>query len=232
MILALTLIFIDTKAQVSIGRLTPDHSAMLDVSSVTKGMLVPRMKTDQRISIPSPADGLLVYDIATESFWVFKATSGWTELTDAPRDTIFKVGFNAYLRGNEIISNYTSTTLTPYNKIYDYNNNFDTLTGVFTAPVTGLYHFTVNVNMPVTPVNEIVSINCYVNGTAATGLQKTTVISAADASFSQSVCYPFDVQLNAGDYFNYKFLQRSGANQTIYGGGSTETTTFSGYKVF
>lgn len=41
---------------------TPDPSAMLDVSSTDKGMLVPRMTTAQRLAIPSPAESLLVFD--------------------------------------------------------------------------------------------------------------------------------------------------------------------------
>ncbi|MCD4697687.1 MAG: hypothetical protein K8S16_15795, partial [Bacteroidales bacterium] len=37
-------------------------SAMLDVMSTDKGMLVPRVTTSQRLLIASPAIGLLVYD--------------------------------------------------------------------------------------------------------------------------------------------------------------------------
>jgi len=39
----------------------PDKSAMLDVSSVNGGMLVPRMTKVQKMAIGSPANGLLVY---------------------------------------------------------------------------------------------------------------------------------------------------------------------------
>lgn len=40
----------------------PHPSAMLDVKSTDKGLLVPRMTAAQRLSIPSPADGLIVFD--------------------------------------------------------------------------------------------------------------------------------------------------------------------------
>ncbi len=40
---------------------TADGSAMLDVSSTTKGALIPRMLMSQRIAIINPATGLLVY---------------------------------------------------------------------------------------------------------------------------------------------------------------------------
>lgn len=58
----------------------PHPSAMLDVKSLSKGMLIPRMSTQDRTDIQSPSTGLLVYDNGTESFWYYK-TSGWTELT-------------------------------------------------------------------------------------------------------------------------------------------------------
>lgn len=54
-------------------------SAMLDVESTTKGMLIPRMTTAQRTAIASPASGLLVYDNTTSSFWFYNG-SAWTEL--------------------------------------------------------------------------------------------------------------------------------------------------------
>jgi uncharacterized protein (TIGR02145 family) len=40
---------------------SPDNTAMLDVKSTEKGMLVPRMTKTQREAIVSPATGLLVY---------------------------------------------------------------------------------------------------------------------------------------------------------------------------
>lgn len=49
----------------------PHASAMLDVNSTTKGMLVPRMTTAQRTTISNPAKGLMVYDTDTNGFWFY-----------------------------------------------------------------------------------------------------------------------------------------------------------------
>jgi hypothetical protein len=57
-------------------------SSILDIKSTTKGMLVPRMTTAQRMAIPTPANGLMVYDTDTNSFWYFKNVS-WTNLSAA-----------------------------------------------------------------------------------------------------------------------------------------------------
>jgi hypothetical protein len=56
-----------------------DATALLDVKSSTKGMLVPRMTTTQRTGIATPATGLLVFDIDTNAFWYYNGTS-WTKL--------------------------------------------------------------------------------------------------------------------------------------------------------
>lgn len=56
-----------------------DNSAMLDVSSSTKGILIPRMNTAQKTAIISPARGLLVYDSDTQSFWYWNGIS-WKEV--------------------------------------------------------------------------------------------------------------------------------------------------------
>ena len=41
---------------------SPDASAMLDIQSTDKGLLIPRMTSTQRIGINNPAEGLMVFD--------------------------------------------------------------------------------------------------------------------------------------------------------------------------
>ena len=48
-----------------------DPSAMLDVKSLTKGLLIPRLDSVQRKAISSPADGLMVYDTDYNGFYYF-----------------------------------------------------------------------------------------------------------------------------------------------------------------
>jgi FG-GAP repeat len=59
-----------------------DPSAILDISSTTKGLLVPRMTTGQRTAIPTPSNGLLVFDTNTNSIWMH-AAGNWTNLASA-----------------------------------------------------------------------------------------------------------------------------------------------------
>ena len=52
---------------VGIGTTTPAASALLDVSSTTKGLLPPRMSTAQRDAIASPAAGLIIFNTSTST---------------------------------------------------------------------------------------------------------------------------------------------------------------------
>lgn len=76
----------------------PNASAMLDISSTTSGLLIPRMTTAQRIAIATPAAGLKVYDATTNTFWYFNgttwveqlgSTNGWTLSGNATTATNF-----------------------------------------------------------------------------------------------------------------------------------------------
>lgn len=67
--LLLSIIFLlvsaNANAQIGIGTTTPDASAVLDLSSTTKGLLMPRMTTLQQTNLSSPAIGLMVYNTTT-----------------------------------------------------------------------------------------------------------------------------------------------------------------------
>ncbi|MEO7487307.1 MAG: tail fiber domain-containing protein [Ferruginibacter sp.] len=57
---------------------SPNTSAILDVSSTSKGLLMPRMTSAQRNAIATPAEGLKVYDTDTKTFWFYNGT-GWVQ---------------------------------------------------------------------------------------------------------------------------------------------------------
>lgn len=59
---------------VGIGTTTPNSSAMLDLTSTSKGLLVPRMTTGSVVAISNPARGLLVYDSSVNLLLANKGT--------------------------------------------------------------------------------------------------------------------------------------------------------------
>lgn len=72
---------------VGIGTASPNASALLDLSSTTKGLLIPRLTSAQRTAIGSPAAGLLVYQTdGTQPGFYYNAsttsTANWLWLPD------------------------------------------------------------------------------------------------------------------------------------------------------
>ncbi|MCF6367208.1 MAG: hypothetical protein L3J35_13550, partial [Bacteroidales bacterium] len=63
----------------------PDGSAILEIESTNRGLLIPRMTTAQRTSIVTPAQGLLVFDSSLGSFFIYgknyEGKTGWIDLS-------------------------------------------------------------------------------------------------------------------------------------------------------
>lgn len=68
---------------VGVGTTTPDASAALDITSTTKGLLIPRMTSAQRDAIATPANGLLIFNLNNNTFEVYKSScTCWVTVTD------------------------------------------------------------------------------------------------------------------------------------------------------
>ncbi len=66
---------------VGIGTSNPDPSSSLEISANDKGVLVPRLTSVQRLSIPNPANGLLVFDTNLDCFFFYSvAQANWVSL--------------------------------------------------------------------------------------------------------------------------------------------------------
>ncbi len=76
--IAMILLCLAAKSQVAINstQAMPDSSSILDVASTSKGILVPRLTSTQRINITAPALGLLVFDTDLKKF-AYKSDTGW-----------------------------------------------------------------------------------------------------------------------------------------------------------
>ncbi len=63
------------QAQIGIGTSSPDVSSLLDLSSTTKGFLLPRMTTVQQQAMLNPAIGLIVFNTTTGAVETNKGNS-------------------------------------------------------------------------------------------------------------------------------------------------------------
>jgi hypothetical protein len=64
-----------------------DNSAILDISSTSHGLLIPRMTTMQRDAIASPATSLLIFNTTTNCFEAY-VNSSWYSISCPPPCTI------------------------------------------------------------------------------------------------------------------------------------------------
>ena len=60
---------------------TPNASAMLDIKSNNKGLLIPRMIKTQRDAISSPATGLTIYQTDGTPGYYYYNGSAWIQLS-------------------------------------------------------------------------------------------------------------------------------------------------------
>jgi hypothetical protein len=71
---------VTTSGSVGIGTTTPASNAALEISSTSKGLLLPRLTTTNRSSITSPEPGLLIFNSTTGKAQVYSSTEAtWVD---------------------------------------------------------------------------------------------------------------------------------------------------------
>ncbi|MBP7173836.1 MAG: hypothetical protein KBA33_07185 [Cloacibacterium sp.] len=110
LILLLSTYSFSQTGSVGINTSNPDTSAVLDIMSTQKGLLIPRVTTTQRTAIASPANGLLVYDTNTNSFWHYKS-SLWIEvISGSPSINVQTVSYTLTPSDNGKIIEFSSAS--------------------------------------------------------------------------------------------------------------------------
>lgn len=206
-----------------------DSSAMLEVASTNKGALFPRMTTAQRLAIPTPATGLLVFDTDENGFF-YKGDTEWLEL--ATPDETPSIAFHI----SKPVGGLTPTTgglqpiiMTSTNSSIDFvkgscitiDNNypgFSQSIAYFVAPIDGIYSFQARTLLQGS--SSAMALVFMINGGQ---------VEASYTAHSQT-WYPFSYsathKLNAGDKVTVALNGPSGLN--IY---NTPYTYFSGHLV-
>lgn len=75
------LLRVQEDGKVGIGTSSPNPSAILEVSSTSKGILPPRMSESERNSIASPTAGLLVYQTTAPAGYYYYNGTNWIGIT-------------------------------------------------------------------------------------------------------------------------------------------------------
>ena len=62
---------------ISKNAVAADTTAMLDINSTEKGLLIPRMTAQQKSGIANPATGLLIYQVDGDTGFYYYNGNGW-----------------------------------------------------------------------------------------------------------------------------------------------------------
>jgi hypothetical protein len=160
-VLAVALLCFQSMAQVGINtdNSAPDPSSILDLKSTTKGMLPPRMTTNQRMDIANPTEGLIIYNTDLKCIEYYRGSSeGWF----SPCMSVAKMFCNPinvngiYTQGIPLASQNTITIPINVTKLGGYNFISNTVNGCFFSKMgsfTYLGPLTLTINGFGTPIN-------------------------------------------------------------------------------
>jgi Tol biopolymer transport system component len=88
---------VSSKGQnIGIGTLSPNSSAILDISDSTRGLLIPRLTLAKKNSIVSPTDGLLIYQTDNDTGFYFYQGTRWSKLNSEKKQLskiIYAIGY-------------------------------------------------------------------------------------------------------------------------------------------
>lgn len=91
----------------------PDNSALLDIKSTSRGILIPRLTLAQKTSIVTPAKGLLIYQTdGVIGFYYYNGTS-WQNLDSSSEIITITSNYTVLTNDNTIISNGATTVTLP-----------------------------------------------------------------------------------------------------------------------
>lgn len=107
---------INENGAVGINATSINQSAVLEVSSNTKGFLPPRMTTTQKNAIGSPTPGLIVYDTTLQKLCV-RVAAAWDSLTPFSTPAVFLptivIGLQQWTKENLDVVTYRNGDIIP-----------------------------------------------------------------------------------------------------------------------
>lgn len=220
-------------AQASLGATTPDNSAMLDIVSTNKGLLIPRMGLANRPA--SPVAGLLIYQTDNTpgfyyyngSAWVAIATVAAVPAHDSTKIESVIVG--PYLAGNPQLGPYFVTPTSSTVVLSSTNTAASTYTPAtcYIVPQALTFNKLIVVGRVVpggaaTGAANVTTITLYKNG-AATGITISITVPVAIGSTAVIMDAAHSVSVVPGDVLSYRFTQSNQEPYVIY------TTVLQGY---
>lgn len=201
-----------------------DTSAILDVSSTTKGVLISRMSTVERNSIILPAIGLHIFNTDTQCDNIYNGTN-WTAtcgICDFTPSTLSFTFANSTLNlAASTISNSTYSWTGPNNFISSLQN--PTISNAGSAN-GGTYTLTNTINGCALPSHLSVNISCNTGSTVSASISPTSGSVGTAVSLSSTISGVPSV--------TYSWTGPNGYNSTVQSPSFTAgTSSFGDYVV-
>lgn len=163
------LLFLATlgNAQMGIGTLTPESSAILDLDSNDKGLLIPRMTESEKNAILSPVEGLMVYQSDGESGFYYYDGLSWTGMKNAT-DVVY-----AQLSDSTIQQPSTTDPVPVLFSTNDEIYNIGHVAGESTVTIqsTGVYNMVAQPQVNRNSNNGVVEFHCWFQKDTGSGWQ-------------------------------------------------------------
>jgi len=107
----------NTSGDVGIGTSSPSASAILDLTSTSKGVLIPRMTAAQKSAISSPSTGLLIFQTDAPAGFYYYNGSAWISISNLGTTTRFLPHSSnfAHFAGLQTLSSLASGTYVALN---------------------------------------------------------------------------------------------------------------------
>lgn len=202
---------------VGINTPSPDNSAQLEIASTTKGLLIPRMTQAQRLSIPSPANGLLVYQTDGQPGFYFNfggpTTPNWVA-SGASNNTWT-------ILGNSLLSTGTLGSTS--------NNHIDLITNnTVRGRLSNLGEFIIGATNTTVVGDLMASVSNATFPFATNGYSSfngSGVYGAVQAGTTQFAAVQGEYQSNTAGIFNTSGVRGSNQSNTPGTGFRTQATT-------
>lgn len=123
-----------SQSQIAIGKLATDPSAIVDLSTSSKGLSVPRMTTIQRNAIDTPAIGLLIYNMDDADYNSYNGVAlGWQDFSTGYK-SVNAIGDIS--TSTDVAETASGMTLTPKAGTYSvlFNSQFKNTPTYTTTP--------------------------------------------------------------------------------------------------
>jgi len=155
---------VTTSGSVGIGTTNPAANAALEISSTSKGLLLPRLTTAQRSAIAYPSSGLLIYNSTTGKFQGYTDTEGvlvnvaydagkWNAIainTSSPIRQTFTATSNESLKSVVLkVDSYGLVAGTVELKLYSGSGVSGTLLATTTTSVSAAGYHTFTLSSPI-----------------------------------------------------------------------------------